>query len=100
MRTGEGSKLDATIPNTVVAFEVDDFDPMCDSGRSVVVTGVSREITDPGRSRDGRGCSLSAESELIRKRSAVSLRGGTSPPPKGRQALVACGAPRHRPSSP
>ena len=45
--TGEGSKLDAATRNTVVAFEVDSFDPMYHSGWSVVVTGVAREITDP-----------------------------------------------------
>lgn len=48
IRTGEGSKLDAATRNAVVAFEVDDFDPLYHSGSSVVVTGVAREVTDPG----------------------------------------------------
>lgn len=47
VRTGVGSKLDAATQNAVVAFEVDDFDPMHHSGWSVVVTGVTSEITDP-----------------------------------------------------
>lgn len=46
--TGEGSRLDAATRNAVVAFEVDDFDLMRHSGWSVVVTGVAREVTDPG----------------------------------------------------
>jgi hypothetical protein len=47
MRTGVGSKLDAATQNAVVAFEVDDFDPTYQWGWSVVVTGVTSEITDP-----------------------------------------------------
>lgn len=31
----------------VVAFEVDDFDPIYHSGWSVVVTGVARAVDDP-----------------------------------------------------
>lgn len=47
VKTGRGTKLDAAIQNAVVAFEVDDFDPMYHSGWSVVVTGRSREIAEP-----------------------------------------------------
>lgn len=46
-RTGTGSKLDAALDNAVVAFEVDDMDPVWHTGWSVVVTGVAREVTDP-----------------------------------------------------
>lgn len=46
IRTSTGSKLDAAIRGAVVAFEVDDFDPLEHSGWSVVVTGVARELTD------------------------------------------------------
>ena len=46
IRSGEGAKMDAALQDTVVAFEVDDFDPMNHSGWSVVVTGVARAITD------------------------------------------------------
>ncbi|HEX4868543.1 MAG TPA: pyridoxamine 5'-phosphate oxidase family protein [Acidimicrobiales bacterium] len=46
-RTGVGSKLQAATHNTVVAFEVDEMDPVWHTGWSVVVTGVAREITDP-----------------------------------------------------
>jgi nitroimidazol reductase NimA-like FMN-containing flavoprotein (pyridoxamine 5'-phosphate oxidase superfamily) len=48
-RTGSGSKLRAATDNAVVAFEVDDMDPLWHSGWSVVVTGVAREVTDPDR---------------------------------------------------
>ena len=47
VRTGRGSKLDAATQNTVVAFEVDDFDPLFQSGWSVVIVGMAREVTDP-----------------------------------------------------
>ncbi|MEY2420682.1 MAG: hypothetical protein QOI95_749 [Acidimicrobiaceae bacterium] len=47
VRTGRGSKLDAALQNAVVAFEVDDFDPIYHSGWSVSVTGVATEISDP-----------------------------------------------------
>jgi nitroimidazol reductase NimA-like FMN-containing flavoprotein (pyridoxamine 5'-phosphate oxidase superfamily) len=47
IRTQPGTKLDAATANAVVAFEVDDFDPMYHAGWSVAVTGVAREITDP-----------------------------------------------------
>lgn len=46
-RTGTGSKLEAATSNAVVAFEVDDMDPVWHTGWSVVVTGVAREVTDP-----------------------------------------------------
>ena len=48
IRTGVGTKLDAAVANAVVAFEVDEFDPVAHTGWSVMVTGVARELTDPG----------------------------------------------------
>jgi hypothetical protein len=51
-RTGVGTKLDAATRNAIVAFEVDDMDPVSHTGWSVVVTGLAREVTDPSaRSR-------------------------------------------------
>ena len=47
IRTGVGTKLDAAVANAVVAFEVDEFDPVAHTGWSVMVTGVARELTDP-----------------------------------------------------
>ena len=46
-RTGAGSKLDAATCGNVVAFEVDDMDPIWHAGWSVVVTGVASVVTDP-----------------------------------------------------
>lgn len=51
IRTVRGSKYDAAIQNTVVAFEADSFDPVAHTGWSVVVTGLSRELVDGERDR-------------------------------------------------
>jgi len=48
IRTGMGTKLDAATNNAVVAFEVDEIDPLAHTGWSVMVTGMARELTDPG----------------------------------------------------
>ncbi|MDE3086994.1 MAG: pyridoxamine 5'-phosphate oxidase family protein [Acidobacteriota bacterium] len=45
-RTGTGTKLDAATRNAVVAFEVDDLDPLYHEGWSVLVVGVADELTD------------------------------------------------------
>lgn len=47
VRSGKGTKLTAALRGTVVAFEVDDFDPVDHSGWSVVVTGVADVVDDP-----------------------------------------------------
>jgi nitroimidazol reductase NimA-like FMN-containing flavoprotein (pyridoxamine 5'-phosphate oxidase superfamily) len=46
-RTSPGTKLDAATRNAIVAFEVDDIEPVSHSGWSVVVVGTAREVTDP-----------------------------------------------------
>ncbi len=51
IRTSAGTKLDAALHDSVVAFEVDDFDSMYHSGWSVVVTGVAHVVDDPDRLR-------------------------------------------------
>jgi hypothetical protein len=43
-RTGRGTKLDAATANAVVAFEVDDFDPVEHTGWSVNAIGVARDL--------------------------------------------------------
>lgn len=45
-RTVPGTKLDAALTNSVVAFEADSFDPSHETGWSVLVRGIAREITD------------------------------------------------------
>jgi nitroimidazol reductase NimA-like FMN-containing flavoprotein (pyridoxamine 5'-phosphate oxidase superfamily) len=47
-RTTAGTKLDAAATNAVVAFEADAIDAMSHGGWSVVVTGIAREVVDPG----------------------------------------------------
>ena len=47
VRTSPGSKLRQALDHAVVAFEVDDFDPMRHTGWSVNVVGIAREVTDP-----------------------------------------------------
>lgn len=47
VRTAPGGKLDAAVTGSVVAFEIDEVDPMYHEGWSVVAVGVAEEITDP-----------------------------------------------------
>ena len=48
-RTGVGTKLDAAARGAVIAFEVDDVDPMEHTGWSVVVTGVAQDTPSDER---------------------------------------------------
>ena len=45
-RTDPGTKLSAALMRTMVAFEVDDTDPVTRSGWSVLVVGFAEEIRD------------------------------------------------------
>ncbi len=47
LRTDEGTKLDAAIRGSRVAFEVDGTDAAAHTGWSVVVRGEAVEVTDP-----------------------------------------------------
>jgi nitroimidazol reductase NimA-like FMN-containing flavoprotein (pyridoxamine 5'-phosphate oxidase superfamily) len=47
LRTDEGTKLDAAIKGSRVAFEIDGTDPATRTGWSVVVRGEAVEVTDP-----------------------------------------------------
>ncbi|GAA0996174.1 pyridoxamine 5'-phosphate oxidase family protein [Acrocarpospora macrocephala] len=46
IRTATGSKLAAATRNAVVAFEVDEFDPLTRTGWSVTAVGRSRAVTE------------------------------------------------------
>jgi nitroimidazol reductase NimA-like FMN-containing flavoprotein (pyridoxamine 5'-phosphate oxidase superfamily) len=51
-RTGPGTKLDV-VPSTLVAFEVDSWEPDLGTGWSVVVKGRAEEVTaNPGRTAE------------------------------------------------
>jgi nitroimidazol reductase NimA-like FMN-containing flavoprotein (pyridoxamine 5'-phosphate oxidase superfamily) len=54
VRTGRGTKLDAATHNQVVAFEVDEVSPLTQTGWSVVVTGIARELTAADELADAR----------------------------------------------
>ncbi len=58
VRTFPGTKLDLAIANSVVAFEVDSFQPDGSSGWSVLVQGVAREIVNPGELVKARSVTL------------------------------------------
>jgi nitroimidazol reductase NimA-like FMN-containing flavoprotein (pyridoxamine 5'-phosphate oxidase superfamily) len=45
LRTGSGTKLDAALAGSVVAFEVDDYDPVYHTGWSVLFTGIANVVT-------------------------------------------------------
>ena len=46
-RTTAGSKLEVASAQAVVAFEVDDLDPIGQTGWSVLIQGLARRIQDP-----------------------------------------------------
>lgn len=46
-RSTGGQKLVAATSRAVVAFEVDDIDPVAHEGWSVVVTGIAHQVDDP-----------------------------------------------------
>jgi uncharacterized protein len=46
-RTVPGTKLDAAVAGTVVAFEVDGSDAAHEAGWSVLIRGIAREVTEP-----------------------------------------------------
>ena len=43
-RTGDGTKLRAALDHTVVAFEIDDYDPFAHGGWSVLAVGLASEL--------------------------------------------------------
>lgn len=47
IRTGAGSLLGSALTERVIAFEVDDMEPVSHTGWSVVVVGRARMLTDP-----------------------------------------------------
>lgn len=54
VRTGQGGRLDTALQDAVVAFEVDDLDPVSHAGWSVAVTGVATEVDDPAERRSSQ----------------------------------------------
>ncbi|HZB34082.1 MAG TPA: pyridoxamine 5'-phosphate oxidase family protein [Streptosporangiaceae bacterium] len=50
IRTGEGTKLAAAIRDTIVAFEIDDYDARTESGWSVTLVGRAESVVDVAES--------------------------------------------------
>lgn len=50
-RTARGSKFHALVHSRRACFEIDDFDPHTGSGWSVIVAGVTEQVTQPAELR-------------------------------------------------
>lgn len=59
-RTVPGTKLDATLARSVVAFEVDSYDASGAWGWSVLVRGIASEIVAPAELAEARALPLRA----------------------------------------
>ena len=68
VRTGEGTKLDAALAGAVVAFEVDQVDPIYHQGWSVLLQGRATVIADPDDIDRARRLPLRAWAPGIRDR--------------------------------
>jgi hypothetical protein len=58
IRTASGSKLRAVLRSATAAFEIDGIDPDGRVGWSVIIIGVSEEITNPAELRRIEGLGL------------------------------------------
>ncbi|MDQ6841686.1 MAG: pyridoxamine 5'-phosphate oxidase family protein [Actinomycetota bacterium] len=58
IRSGQGSKLHALLRSTNAVFEIDGTDPVGRAGWSVIIAGVTVEITDPAELRRIEGLGL------------------------------------------
>ena len=59
-RTNPGAKMDAAMANNVIAFEVDDVDPVYQTGWSVLVQGMASEVVEPEQVAEMRMAPLRA----------------------------------------
>ena len=50
-RTADGSKFHAMLVNGNAAFEIDGIDPGARTGWSVIIVGMTEEVTSPGEVR-------------------------------------------------
>lgn len=92
VRTGAGTKLAAAARNAVVAFEIDDIDPLGETGWSVTAIGRAVEVIDPQQLERARRLPLrpwapGSRDHYIRiVPEIVSGRRIVSAPPLGRPA--------------
>ena len=91
-RTGSGAKLDAALANNVVAFEADDVDPVYQTGWSVLVQGVAREVNGPADLERVRLAPLRAWAGPGRDRfvriPTEQITGRRIPPPAARRSTA------------
>jgi nitroimidazol reductase NimA-like FMN-containing flavoprotein (pyridoxamine 5'-phosphate oxidase superfamily) len=84
-RTNPGAKMDAALANNVVAFEADDVDPVYQTGWSVLVQGMAREVIEPDQVAEMRRAPLRAWAGSGRDRFVLiptdHLSGRRIPPP-------------------
>ncbi len=78
-RTGLGTKLHALVRAARAAFEIDEIDPESRTGWSVVIVGVTEQVTNPGdvrrlESHALETWALGAEAQWVRIR-AFSVSG-------------------------
>jgi uncharacterized protein len=57
-RTSGGSKFNALVRAQSASFEIDSVDPQSHTGWSVIVNGVTEEVTQPGELRRLEGAGL------------------------------------------
>lgn len=67
-QAGRGTTVGLGIIGTVVAFEVDDVDPLLDEGWTVVVTGVARRFGLPEEWADDDGVTVAVPSAVVNGR--------------------------------
>lgn len=64
-RVGSGSTVAPGVVGAVVAFEVDDLDPLLADGWTVVVTGVARRLGLPEGWSDADGAFVAVPTDLV-----------------------------------
>jgi uncharacterized protein len=70
-RTSTGTKLDAAMRNSVIAFEVDEFETLYHDGWSVLVVGIADEMLDPALVERAEHLPLAAWAEGSREHVVV-----------------------------
>jgi uncharacterized protein len=92
-RTADGSKFHAMLVNGNAAFEIDGVDPGSRTGWSVILVGMTEEVTSPGELRRLNGLGLETWTPG-RKAHWMRIRAWTV---SGRRIVMSAGAAPARP---
>jgi nitroimidazol reductase NimA-like FMN-containing flavoprotein (pyridoxamine 5'-phosphate oxidase superfamily) len=92
-RTADGSKFHAMLINGNAAFEIDGVDPGSRTGWSVILVGMTEEVTSPGELRRLNGLGLETWTPG-RKAHWMRIRAWTV---SGRRIVMSAGAAPARP---